>query len=219
MPRDLLGFDEEHSPQPGDKINDGRSLGEMDIRSVLKGVSVAWLSQVFRMDPATVKRKLVDCPTLGRARNTWVYDIVQATQYLVKPKVDVAQWVKTLRPADLPAYLQSEFWEAQNKRQKWEENAGELWRTEKVVETFAEVFKLIKDTTNLWIDGLEREKGVTVEQRAFLTKEIDSLNNQIHESMNQLAAERKTTNVKAELDNIEGEVRDKDKRARMKELI
>lgn len=213
MPRDLIGDEE---PQ---KEVDGRTLGDMDMRHVMKGVSTSWLAQAFRMDPITVKKKLVNCPTLGRARNAWTYDLVVAAQYLVKPKVDIKEYVKTLRPSDLPAYLQSEFWEAQNKRQKWEENAGELWRTEKVVETFAEVFKLIKDTTNLWIDGLERESGVTAEQRAILTKEIDRLNNEIHDAMKNLASERKTTNSKADLAGLEGEVRDNEKRAKMRELI
>lgn len=180
---------------------------ELDLRNVYKGVSVSWLANVFRMDHNTVKKKLAECPELGKGKGgSPVFDVALAAQYLVKPKVDIKTFVQSLRPADLPPYLQSEFWEAQNKRQKWEENAGDLWRTEKVVEVFGDAFKLMKETMNLWVDGLARKSGVTEEQRKVLTGEIDALQDELHKRLVDLKKTKKTKPVLAELAEIETEI-------------
>ncbi len=183
----------------------------LEMRSVLRGVTISWLANVFRMDYNTCKKKLVNCPELGKGKgNAPIFDLPQAAAFLVKPKVDINAFVRSLRPADLPPYLQSEFWEAQNKRQKWEENAGELWRTEKVVEVFGETFKLMKDTMNLWVDALERKSGITGDQRKMLTSEVDALQDELHKRLVDMQVQKKTKPSLSELDTIENEVNHKE---------
>lgn len=183
----------------------------LDLRNVYKGVSVSWLANVFRMDHNSVKKKLADCPELQKGKGgAPLFDVAIAAQYLVKPKVDINAFVRSLRPADLPPYLQSEFWEAQNKRQKWEENAGDLWRTEKVIEVFGDAFKLMKETMNLWVDGLARKSGVTEDQRRLLTAEIDALQDELHKRLVDLQRKKKTKPSLAELETIEAEVNHKE---------
>src|SRR5690606_18686323 len=82
----------------------------------------------------------------ARARRTAPYDLKQAASYLVPPKVDIVKWISKLRPTDLPAHLQTEFWDARLKRQKWEFAAGHLWRTEAVQDVLGETFRTIKET-------------------------------------------------------------------------
>jgi len=198
--RDLLGDEEFDSV-------DEPELKSIEGRDLLKGVSVGLLAQVFRQNNMTVRRKLAHCPEVGKWRGgAPLYDLAQAAAYLVKPKIDIQQWVKSLRPADLPPYLQSEFWEAQVKRQKWEENAGDLWRTEKVIALYADTFKLIKDTMNLWTDNIERKSGLTAEQRDTLTQLVDGLQDEIYQKLMTLQDRgEKTANMLEEMQDIEAE--------------
>lgn len=206
--RNLLGDDDDQPSSAQETIT-------VDARMLLQGVSTGLLSQIFRMDNMTVRKRLKDCPEVGKWRGgAPLFDLAQAAGYLVKPKIDIKQWVKSLRPADLPPYLQSEFWEAQVKRQKFEENAGELWRTEKVIALYAETFKLIKDTMNLWVDNIERESGLTNEQRDKLTQLVDGLQSEIHSRLMTLQGkEEKTANSFDELADIEEEDNHKERRA------
>lgn len=176
----------------------------IDFRVNLAGVSIDWLAAMFAMDRGTVRKRLAGCPELRMGPGgAPLFSVAQAAAYLVKPKIDIASWVKSLRPADLPPYLQSEFWDAQNKRQKWEENAGDLWRTDKVVEVFADVFKLIKETMQLWTDSIERKQGLTGEQRALLAQMTDGLQNDLHKKLIEFAAKKQTPSSLAEMKDIE----------------
>lgn len=191
---DLLGGDHEAD----------RNDREISIRANVAGVSIDWLSHIFRMDRRGVQKRLAACPVLRRGSGDIpLFDIAQAASYLTKPKIDVGEWVKSLRPADLPPFLQNEFWDAQNKRQKWEENAGDLWRTEKVVEVFADVFKLIKETMQLWTDSIERKEGMTGEQRKLLSQMIDGLQDELYKKLVDFSKLQKTPNSAAELKDIE----------------
>lgn len=207
--RDLLGDDDFDTA-------DDKEVASLDGRTALKGVSTGWLSQIFRMDNMTIRKRLAACPEVGKHRGgAPLFDVAQAAGYLVKPKINIQEWVKSLRPADLPPYLQSEFWEAQNKRQKYEENAGELWRTEKVIALYADTFKMIKDTMNLWVDNIERKNGMTGEQRDMLVQLVDGLQEEIHSRLLTLKdREDKTPSVLADLAGIEEEPHYKDKLAK-----
>lgn len=210
MGRNLIDGDEDQTQEKPD----------LDLRTALRGVSTAWLAAVFRMDNNTVKKRLVDCPEIAKGKgNASLFDLAQAAGYLVKPKVNIATWIKSLRPADLPAYMQSEFWDAQNKRQKFEENAGDLWRTDKVISLYAETFKLLKDTMNMWVDNIQKHEGLSPAQRKILVAEVDALQNEIYKRVAELQANRKTPSMLQEVEDIEADAKDREKRARVKELI
>lgn len=177
---------------------------EIGVRENIAGVTITWLASIFRMNRETVQRRLGACPVIRRTVGDQpLFDIAQASAFLVKPKIDIADWVRSLRPADLPPYLQSEFWDAQNKRQKWEENAGDLWRTEKVVEVFADVFKTIKETVQLWTDLVERKQGLTGEQRALLTQMTDGLQDDLYKKLIEFSKTQQTHNTLAEMKDID----------------
>lgn len=175
--------------------------------NVFAGVTRTWLADVFAMDPTTVKKKLANCPTKGKRGGNPVYELRLAAQYLVPPRVDIAQFIKSMRPNDLPPILQSAYWDAQKKRQDWEINAGELWRTEKVIETLSETFKLIKTSVNLFADTVEQETGLSDRQREIITKLTDGLMDDIHNALVRQHELSQTPNQLAELRDIEEAVR------------
>lgn len=168
------------------------------------GVTVSWLCQVFHMDPKVVKQRLADCPPLHRRKAGYVYDLAQAARYLVPPAMSPEQFVKTMKASDLPPHFQQTFWDAALKRQKWEENAGQLWRTEKVREVLGDTFQTIKFTIQLWAETVERETGLTSDQRTALVKLTDSLQQEIYDRLVEQASAKNTGSQRSELPDMIG---------------
>lgn len=176
-----------------------RTQVSLHLTDMHAGVTVSWLAEVFGMDPRDVKRKLADCPPLAARKAGYVYSIPMAARYLVKPAFDLKKMLATMKPADLPAQLQGEFWTARLRQQKWEENAGHLWRTEAVLEVLGKMFSTIKFSMQLWVDNLERSTAVSQEQRRLLVEMIDGLQNEIYQSLVDFAKASKTKASVAEL--------------------
>lgn len=158
-----------------------------------KGVTVAWLSQVFEIPVPVVKAKLKFCqPKTVRRRGekmvSTYYDIKEAAAYLVTPAFSTADYLRAVKRGELPPALQQQIWDALLKRQKWEENAGQLWRTEKVREVLGGTFQTIKFTIQLWADTVEREVELLPDQRAIIVKLADKLQEEIYNSLVQRAA-------------------------------
>lgn len=171
----------------------------LDVTDVHGGVTVGWISQVFGMDPTTVKKKLADCPPMHRRKAGYVYSLPLAARYLVKPVFDVAKYIANMRPSELPTQLQSEYWDAQNKRLKYEEAAGHLWRTEDVQAVLGEVFQTIKFSIQLFPDNLERAAFLSDDQRKKLVVMTDALQKEIHEKLIENDRLKKTRPVIDEL--------------------
>lgn len=179
--------------------------GEVD-ENVFAGVTRSWLADAFRMDPKTVQKRLANCPMKGKRHSNPVYDLALAAQYLVPPRVDVSEFIKSMRPNDLPPILQSAYWDAQKKRQDWEINAGELWHTDDVVEVFAETFKVIKTSVTLWADNLEQTSGLTDAQRIALTEMSDALMADIYTSLVKQHERKQTPSQIAQIKDLESDV-------------
>lgn len=179
------------------------------VEDMMAGVTVSWLAQVFGMDPKTVKQRLADCPPLHRRKAGYVYSLPVAAQYLVKPALSAEQFIKNMKASDLPAHMQDAVWSAMLKRQKWEENAGQLWRTEKVREVLGTTFQTIKFTIQLWADTVEKQKGLTEEQRDLIIKMSDELQAEIHAALVKKAADKRTGPQATEMDELLGEAKAK----------
>lgn len=160
--------------------------------SVSGGVTIAWLAKAFGMEVSTVRKRMADCPPLAKKTSGYTYAIKDAAQYLVRPRVDLKQYLRELRPQDLPEQLRPSFWEAEAKRLRVEKAMRQLWYTDDVMAVFAEVFKAIKFTIQLWPDTLERQTGLSNEDRKALTEMSDQLQEDIFSEMEKLAKERST---------------------------
>lgn len=195
-----------------DKLNKaiGSGLGLAD--SALQGVSVSFLAQVFQMDPAKVKRLLVNCPIKhtrkrGRTQTQHLYDLATAASYLVEPRISVEDVLAQIKREDLPPAINTAFWDAQLKRQRWEENAGQLWRTETIGGAIGGMFQSIKFTIQLWGDTIERQTGLSEEQRDLLNGMTDKLQQDIFESLQENAKISMTGPQLAELDKMLAEAK------------
>lgn len=178
-----------------------------DLVGTRKGVSVNWLSQVFKMTPENVRRRLADCPPVAVDGKANKYDVKDAAEYLVDPKIDLDRYLKDMKSSDLPASLQKEIWDARLKRQKWEVQAGELWHTSDVLAVLSSTFGIIKSSVQLWPDTVERQTGITDAQRELLIKLGDTLQNEVHQGLLGAAKER---NTKPSLFSIDEDEEDDD---------
>lgn len=161
---------------------------ETDIQLVIRGVTINWLAQAFNMDHRTVTIRLKECPPLKRKRggSGLLYDLATAAPYLVTPKFNVEEYIRTMKVEELPTRLQEGFWAAALKRQKWEENAGRLWRTEKVVKLFSETFLMVANDMRMWLDDMETVVTISAEQRKALEDQISALQKKISQSIRRL---------------------------------
>ena len=182
---DLIGDD---PAPPADEVT-------TNLADVYAGVSASWLAHVFGMDKNTIAKKLSTAGVQPSARrgSTPLYRIPDAAPYLVKPKVDLVTYIKSLRPNDLPPILNAAYWDAMLKRQKWEENAGDLWRTADVLEVFGDMAFGIKTTVSLWVEEVDRTRGLDAGQRETITQLSDKLLEQIHQQMIEAPRKRRTS--------------------------
>lgn len=144
-------------------------------REMQQGVSATFLAEAFHVSPHVVRRKLNSLKPVGERGGDPIYDLAEAAQFLVKPRVDLAAYIKTLRPQDVPVPLQKQFWDSQNGRLKYMQEAGELWRTEAVQHLVGDLYKLIRQRVQLLSDTVERQTGLTDEQRRIITAISDNV--------------------------------------------
>jgi hypothetical protein len=150
-----------------------------------RGATVTFLANFFGQAKEHIAAKMAGAKVVGRTKHgTPAYDFKEACSRLARPSPDqVIEYVKKMRPNDLPPIMQKEFWDAALKRQKWEREAGELWRTEEITEAMAEVFKSLRMTIMLFSDTVARETGITNKQREIITALSDQLLEDLRESL------------------------------------
>lgn len=181
---DLIGTGSQTEGEEPDDVN-AKGLPSTDLSRALGGVSANWLAQIFGYDKNTIRKKLAaaGCPVHRRDSKATYYLISEAAKYLVKPKIDIDQYLRSLKPTDLPPVLSETYWAAMLKRQKWEENAGHLWRTEDVHQVFGDFAISVKTAVTLWVEEVDRHNGITPDQRATIRQLSDNLLETIYEIM------------------------------------
>lgn len=150
-----------------------RSKDEMV--SLFDGASISTLAQIFDMDNREVSKRIAGMQPSGTRDGHPVYRVADAARYLVDPIVNIEEFIQTLKPKDLPVGLQKGYWEAQNAKLKWEEDAKQLWRTEKVSAVFVEAFKSLQSGIRMFEDSVENETALTEPQRAVIRSLSDGL--------------------------------------------
>ena len=110
-------------------------------------------------------------------------EVILASSDAVLDPEAVMEVLRSSKPKDLPVEIQKEYWQAQISRQKYEENAGDLWRTTAIVDVFAAVFKSLRQEILLFADTIEAQTGLTSEQREVLFNLSDALLNNLHEAL------------------------------------
>ena len=213
---DRLNGDDQSDPVDPIHINTsnweehvGQTGVSLDVRDITVGVSLYWMQQTLGMSLAVVKRKLGDLQPIRKVRNGYVFSLPQAMERIFSgsaaSETDIARYLANLTPEQLPPKLNKDYWAAKRIQQTWEREARETWRDEDVLEVFATAMMRIKDKTNLWAMVVEKELGLTEEQRKLLVKLSDHLLDETQRAMVEMPKLRRTRSVAdIELDKLEG---------------
>ena len=178
------------------KSLDSRHLpADINSDAVLHGVTANWLATVFGMHTNTVKQRLKDCPPSHRIKGGFIYDLKMAARYLVKPVVDIDQYIKTMKIEELPPRLQIEYWGAKQRRLNYEEDAGHLWRTEAVMSLVGTIVSTVRTKSRLWTEDIEAKAEITPEQRKVLNERVDALQFGLFEAMKEITLNQQTKSL------------------------
>ncbi len=139
------------------------------------GASVSQLAVLFKMDNRTIAKRIAGLKQCGKRQGNAIYAIREAAQYLVEPIGDIEAKIKSMHHRDLPPMLLKEFWNGQNARLKFEEEQGDLWRTDKVLEHYATAFKALRTEILLMSDAVDRTAELSDRQREIIRGMTDGL--------------------------------------------
>lgn len=139
------------------------------------GMSATRLGEVFDLDTKTVKSLLKDVEADGDRHGAPFWRIASAAPYLVTPEGDIEQFIRKIKPGDLPSKFQKEFWTALNLRSKYYRERGDLWATEQVYAVLSEVLKIVRSTSRLFVDELESNTTLTYQHRKAIQIELDKM--------------------------------------------
>lgn len=197
-------FDDPADTDPGDTVDESKMRqfyqspeGQRRIRMASTGrghqvdekefympVGVSFLSRVLGLHQETVSRRLRTVTPVGHSgtsQNRPLYDFKTVVAHLVKPRMDLRTYLRSLNPADMPQNISKVFWEAERIRTKALLEAGEAWPTEKVLMVMAEANKMVNDRIPLLVEGM-REEGLTDEQLKKLEAACDQFRKDVHEA-------------------------------------
>jgi Protein of unknown function (DUF1441) len=171
----------------------GRGL-QVDEKEFYMPVGVSFLAKVLRLNQETVQRRLRTVTPVGNtgtSQNRPVYDFASVVPYLVKPKMDIRTYLRSLNPADMPVSISKVFWEAERIRNKTLLETGEAWRTEDVLEVMSQGNKMISDRIPLIVEGM-RDEGLTDDQLAVLERLCDTFRNDVHSAFVEFPKQQST---------------------------
>lgn len=140
---------------------------------IYEGATIRQIAIMFKADPKVVTSKISSLVPVGRRRGTPIYSIPEAAARLVKPGYDIERVIMNMNHSDLPPMLQNAFWSAQKTRASYEEMIGDLWRTSRVVRLISVLFNSVRMILLLLPDTIEREAGLTREQKAVVRRVVE----------------------------------------------
>jgi hypothetical protein len=152
--------------------------------SLTQGMSLTALARLFKMDKKTVGLRMEGVNPSGKRMGYPVFHIRDAASRLTPPADDdIIRLIKEMPAHRLPMKIRKEFWDAALARQKYELNAGNLWRTDQIFDVFVEVFKTLRTSINLFSDAIEREVGITEPQRNIIITMTDEILSNMSKSL------------------------------------
>lgn len=155
-----------------------------ELKIIHVGATPSELGMMFGMTPQEVNKRIVGkiIPTKTEHKLPR-YNIGEAAPFLCNVQFDVEAYLKELSPARMPVGLQKAFWAGLRSRQDYEENQGDLWRTQRVIEVLAEVFKPISMSLQMLVDEVEQTTELTPKQREIIIKIADKMRGNAHRAL------------------------------------
>jgi hypothetical protein len=169
----------------------------VEMGALKRPVSQNFLAEVFDMDPATVRKRLVRCPKLGMAGgNRPIYDFKTACSYLLPPKMTAEEFIKTLHHLKLPPEVNKTFWQGLRERLRFLREAGELWNTTDILKVFGQVNMMFKDRIDMWVEDIRDLRGISDEHVEKIEQMAHALKNDLYQDLVTAPARGETRSVR-----------------------
>lgn len=162
---------------------------------LMRPVTRAFLTEITRLDENVVRRRLLNCPRLGKSGQRDLYDFMTAIAHLVEPQIDLEAYIKTMNPKKLPAGLNKDVWDGMHKRLRYQRDAGDAWHTEDVIEVLGRACMLIKDRLQLVTETMRDRAKLDDAQAKRFAEMIDGLSADIHAALVEMPAQRRTAPI------------------------
>lgn len=153
---------------------------------LLDGLSVNQLAKLFGLDRRTVSNRLqqagAQASSTARRQGYKLYKVCDVAEILIEPyatPANLRDQVTVLKHSG----NHKDYWDAMLKRQKFLLENKDLWRTERVIEVFSEVFKQFRETCVVFSDNIEHESDLPPEIIDKTKKFIDALLIEIREKL------------------------------------
>jgi hypothetical protein len=174
-------------------------------------VSKNFLAQIFQMDPATVTKRLLTCPTAGMAGGGRpVYDFRTAIGYFVPPRMSIDDYIASIDPSELPPHLNRFIIGAKREALRYALEAGDAWLTADIIDTLGDLWMTIKNQMPLLVESM-RELGLDDIQADALRAKLDAFQARLHAGLVEMPKKKKTLSmlgqapVAAPIDAVGGE--------------
>lgn len=177
-----------------------------------RGLSIKEAAAMFRADrdvlPTLIARARLQ--PVGTRTGSPTYDAWELASLLVPPRWTDEEWETVLHKGHFPTQLVKDFWAAKKARQDYLKAAGELWHTADVVDIVSELLKTVAMGVKLIADNVEREQGLSPEQRTLVTELIDEILIGAHKAVEDKFSERLSQDRLERYEDLTGEVVDED---------
>lgn len=151
-------------------------------RMVTLGITIPDLASMYGMSQEDVKEALALVkPIRGKQIRTAVYAMwdamgaLRGTEDAGVSAEQIADYISKMKPSQLPVGLQDAFWSAQIKRQKFEEERNDLWRTPAVMKVISELLRVARQSMTLMVDNVDQQTALTPRQREIIRNIGDSV--------------------------------------------
>jgi len=137
---------------------------------IYQGLNITQLARLFHQEYRLIQEKIISAniKPVGRRHNADIYAVHEVAPHIVKPIFDAESYIRKMDPRELPKMLSKEYWAGQRSRQEYELRAGQLWPTEKVVAEVGELMKIVKMSSLLMLDAVERQTELNDRQREII---------------------------------------------------
>lgn len=157
---------------------DQRQNLDTESRAIIyQGASVNQLADLFRMKTPDVMRRLGDLKPVGYGRqDNPIYDVAMAAARLIRIPVTAEMidgYMRRVNARDLPPILNKIYWEGLMVRERYREQAGELWHTEDVARVASDAFQSLRMSILLIPDALRDETDLSEKQFTMVQEILD----------------------------------------------
>lgn len=165
-----------------------RKIAGLDNESaamIYKGLTISQAAAILECDrrDLTAKIESHNVRPCGMNRGFPIYKLKELMPLVVKPTYDIENYLRNMAPQDLPKHISKEFWAALRSKQEYELKEGNLWPTSKVVQEVGELVKLVRMTTLLTVDTVERQSELSEDQRSIIKRIMDGMLLDLHQEV------------------------------------